>query len=75
MHRIVRLLRTSKVLPTPHAKCGLPVFSKSLPSLTSIDRPRTLYELAEAQQLLRSWYDAGLTQDMPVPTQDAWVVS
>ncbi|KAI7214122.1 hypothetical protein KC343_g1018 [Hortaea werneckii] len=24
------------------------------------DRPRTLYELAEAQQLLRSWYDAGL---------------
>lgn len=24
------------------------------------DRPRTLYELAEAQQLLRSWYDEGL---------------
>lgn len=24
------------------------------------DRPRTLYELAEAQQLLRSWYDTGL---------------
>jgi hypothetical protein len=24
------------------------------------DRPRTLYELAEAQQLLRSWYDEGV---------------
>ena len=24
------------------------------------DRPRTLYELAEAQQLLRSWYDEGI---------------
>jgi hypothetical protein len=36
MHRIVRLLRTSRVLPTPHAKCELPGCSKSVPSLTSI---------------------------------------
>lgn len=36
MHRIVRLLRTSKIPPTPHAKCELPGCSKSVLSLTSI---------------------------------------
>ena len=34
MHRIIRMLRTSKVPPTPHAKCELPGCSKS--TLTSI---------------------------------------
>lgn len=29
MHRIVRMLRTSKVPPTPHAECELPGCSKS----------------------------------------------
>jgi len=36
MHRIVRLLRTSEIRPTPHANCELPGCTKSVPSLTSI---------------------------------------
>ena len=44
-------------------------------NLVENDRPRTLYELAEAQQLLHSCYDTGLASDIVVPTWDAWVVS
>ena len=38
MHRIIRMLRTSKVPPTPHAKCELPGCSKSTLISIVIDR-------------------------------------